>query len=252
MGFRNKGDARRLRIDALEDDVAERDEEIARLKLELQKTNQRKPKKRKRKKRAEGSASGERERASVSVPDRDTWELDVRPLRWSNLVVFLGLFGGMGLFLIFSSRGDYRTVVLGAACVALGAAMGATTAARQRLELDRINRTVTIKSHLLLTWKRTVKVTDTELLMTKQYMQPKHGSSWTQGTLVLGGRTVCKGKEAAQRKLGRQVASFLGLSFDIRTPTAEEIEKRALRPLMFVFGVTAIAMAVAALLNFLG
>jgi hypothetical protein len=237
MAFRDKGTADRVRIDALEDELDDKDAEIARLRSELAERDA--PKKKTKKGRAAPVPT------ASDLPVGDVWEVETTHPKgtWKWGLGWLAILAATIAYL--GVTGGWRTELL--IPLTIFGVPGMTLFRRRGITLDRKAGTITRWDWFLFRRRRTWAVAGKEIELVRRTMYRKNGPSWTAGVAHLGDDELFLMKWGAAEDLSRRVAAFFGIGFRERRETTEEIQRRAHQPLKFVSVVIVLAMIIGGL-----
>ena len=239
MAFRDKQNADRIRIDALEDEVDEKDAEIARLKKELAERNdKKKPQKKPKKKTPVPKAD--------DLPEGDVWDVETTHpegmWKWGVGWV-VAAFGVVGL--VAANQGPKLELLMPVACFGLP---GLMFLHRRGLTIDRKRAEITRWDWFMFRFRRTWSMKGKDLELVSRNMSPKNGPSWIAGVLMLDDRVLFLMKIGKAQSLARRVAAYLDVGLAERRETTDEIMKRAQQPLAFVAVFMVIAFVIGGIL----
>ena len=204
MGFRDERSADRYRIDALEDEVAAKDDEIERLRAEL--TAKQAPKPSKQQKKKKKRAPADIVPVVDDLPSGDVMSLDTHDqANWKVGVVWLVVAA-----IVFGVLGVRQGLGGGLlAPMAIFGLPGFFFLIRTRLVIDRKARTITRVWTFLLSVRRTLSVEGQELVLERRAHHPKNGKTWYGGHLLLGERPLASMKIGKARVMAKRGAAFM-------------------------------------------
>lgn len=233
MGFRNDEDARIHRIDALEGAVSEKDAEIARLKAQLEDKEARQD----RGEPSEEEARGTKKRPAKSAPPRvdgvpegDRWEVAThQPYMWMLGVVWIAATAAWVAYSHFVNGAPAPEAALGMLVCLPSLALFH----RQRLVLDKQAGIVTQRNWVLFVpWSRVAKYQGQSIRVERRRYSSKDVDSRWNGHVFLGKMKLFAMREEEAVALAQRVAAFLGISCRTTTPSAKQMQRRAMLPLI--------------------
>lgn len=241
MAFRDKQKADQLRIGALEEELDEKDAEIARLRDELaDRRDQKKPKKKRAKERAPIPAAKD-------LPEGDVWDVETTHPEgmWKWGLGWFALLGG-GVAYLAVTGGLRRELLIPVACFGLP---GLMLLRRTGLTVDRKRGQITRWDWLFVRIRRSYGIEGKDLELVSRTMTPKDRPSWSAGVLRIDGRDLFLMKIGKARSLARRVAAFLGVGLSERRESTDEIMARARQPLTFIMGFMIVAFIIAGIVT---
>lgn len=210
MSFRSDREALRQRVEDLEQDVAARDAELARLKDELERA--------KEPETAPASESAPKRRVAFfgpgkaeTEPSGDRW---VIPRTKPELMATVVLILWPAIFIIalapFLWRGEEGAwipalIFIPAPILMLIHSSGVV--------LDRRARTITRFRRLILRFERTFPAEGRLLVVERHLVMPKNGDSYWAGRIHLGDQFLVVRKEAEAHALAKRMAEFVGADY---------------------------------------
>lgn len=210
MSFRSDREALRQRVEDLEDDLAGRDAELARLRAELERAKAPKPEPEPEslpKPRLGLFGPGK----SELEPSGDRW---VIPRTEPQLMATVVLLVWAAIFIVvlapFLWRGDEGAwipalIFIPAPILMLLYSSGVV--------LDRRARTITTFRRLILRFERTFPAPGRMLVVERDLVMPKNGDSYWAGRIRLGDELLIVRKEAEARELAKRMAEFVGADY---------------------------------------
>jgi hypothetical protein len=210
MSFRSDREALRQRVEDLEEDVATRDAELARLKDELDRAKQPEPPPEPEplpKPRFAWFGPGKAE----TEPSGDRWVIPrTKPELVATVVLILwpALFIAALAPLIWrGERGAWipALIFIPAPILMLLYSSGVV--------LDRRARTITTFRRLILRFERTFPVEGHMLVVERDLVMPKNGDSYWAGRIHLGDQFLVVRKEAEANALAQRMAEFVGADY---------------------------------------
>ncbi len=239
VAFRSEREADRHRIDALEDEVEAKDDEIQRLRAELEAQKAGKKRKKKRKKRGRGvegqvpAVADLPEGDVMVVPTHDAMAVAIGAL-WLAAVVAVAVYG-------LVTGGFDRSAWIG---VVIFGVPPLFLVARSELVCDRRAGTITVVHSLIFRFSRRIHARGKTLVVERRLHQPKDGDSYWAGHLFVGDRRIARDKIAPATALARRVAAFMGMPLAERHQSQRDIMRAAQMPLI----VTMVVMVAGVLL----
>jgi hypothetical protein len=226
VGFRSERDADRYRIDVLEDEVAEKDDEIARLRAKLATP---KPKRRQHKQKQQAKR-GEVPRVA-DLPSGPRMEIATSdPKGWLVGLLWLAMAGGGYAYSVLIDGYQQNGLLV----LLFFALPGLLFFTRTRLLLDREARTITVVYSLLISMRRVLSVKGKALRIEKRYHKPKDGDSYYAGHIFLGDHKLARAKIGKAQGWARRIAAFMELPLSERNESTKAIMRRAGMPLWIV------------------
>jgi hypothetical protein len=246
MTFRDDREAARHRIDALEGQLDEKDEEIARLREEL--AAREAP-------AAPPRAKEEHQKKAdppvvAGVPPGDVWAFDTSGRNeWKAGALWLvGIAAAAGYLWVHEHAG---AAVLFP--VLLFSAPGLFLLVRSGVVADRGARTITVWYRLLVRHAWVVPIDEGSVIeMDTRLVSPENGDSYWSGHVFVGKRKLFSKKEREAEQLAKKLAAFLGIPYLRRRPDMKAIERQARLPLMLTTAMVAIGAAAYYLIEWLG
>ncbi len=209
MAFRSDRDALRHRVDALEDELRARDQELARVRAELER-GQRDPTPPKPKRPPTKLSFRLFTRTTPEPePTGDRWTL---PKSEPSLAATLALMFWAGIFLLtlvpLLVRGDSVAWVPFFIFIPTPIAM---LLYRSGVDIDRTARTATIWRQLIVRWEKKLSFDEHVLHVDTKLVTPKNADSYWAGDIKLGDHVLATRKEAEAKALARRIAEFAGV-----------------------------------------
>lgn len=234
MAFRSEREADRHRIDALEDAVEDKDEEIARLRAQLEAKEKKPAPKKRQKKQPKGNVP-----EVDDLPDGDVMEiathdptLNIIGAVW--LAVVLGMLGYAWATSVFEMQMLVPALIFGVPPIFF--------LMRGKLVCDRKAGTITVVHSLVVSVKRKLSVEGQTLVVERRMHKPKDGDSYWAGHLFIGDRRIAHKKIHPAMAMARRVAAFMRMPLADRHQSQKDIMKAANMPLVIVVVVMAIAV----------
>lgn len=244
MSFRNDRDASRHRIDALEEEVAEKDRKIADLERELAGRG-----KASKKPGRKGDAAGRGGAVPqvAGLPEGDVWEVpfyDPKAL-WIALGWIVLLVGGA--LWMWLMRHDASMFI----AAGIFTAPALVFVHRSGLVIDKRSKTLTHWHWLVVPWKKVLPLAGNHIAMETRLVTPKDSDSYWAGRVFLGNHQLFQKKKHEAERLGTRIAAFAGIPFKERAVSSKQIMREAEQPLRFMAIFMVIAAVIAGLLQIL-